>query len=65
MTALDLFVFTAAAVVSRGLRFYAEAALLWYFGPPIRTVIEGNLGWLTAIFFVVLIGGFVAVKFLL
>jgi membrane protein YqaA with SNARE-associated domain len=64
VTALDLFTFTAAALASRGLRFYAEAALLWYFGPPIRAFIEKNLGWLTAIFFVCLIGGFVALKYL-
>ncbi len=64
VTRLDLFIFTAAAILSRGLRFYAEAALLWYFGPPIRAFIEKNLGWLTTIFFAGLIGGFVAVKFL-
>ncbi|MCH6576353.1 MAG: DedA family protein [Proteobacteria bacterium] len=64
VTKLDLFIFTAAAVFSRGLRFYAEAALLWYFGPPIRAFIEKNLGWLTTLFFAGLIGGFVAVKVL-
>jgi hypothetical protein len=39
--------------------------LLWYFGPPIRRFIEDNLALLTTAFFVLLIGGFVAVKYLL
>jgi len=61
---LDLLTFAIASVLSRGARFYLVAALLWRFGPPIKAFIERYLGLLTAIFFVLLIGGFVAIKYL-
>ncbi|MBL4690181.1 MAG: DedA family protein [Rhodospirillales bacterium] len=64
-TALDIFIFTMASVAARGLRFYIVAALLWKFGEPIRDFIEKYLGLLFALFCVLLIGGFVAVKFLI
>ena len=49
VTGLDLATFTIASVFGRGLRFFALAALLWWFGPPIRRFIERNLGWLTIV----------------
>ncbi|MDX1484150.1 MAG: YqaA family protein [Alphaproteobacteria bacterium] len=61
---LDLVVFIVASILARGLRFYLEAALLWRFGPPIRDFIEGNLKLVTTAFFCLLIGGFVAIKYL-
>jgi len=64
VTALNLATFVVASVLSRGLRFFIEAALLWYFGDPIREFIEKYLGILITGGFVVLFGGFVAVKFL-
>ena len=64
VTALDLFVFTIASLAARGLRFYIVAGLLWKFGEPIRDFIEKYLGLLFALFCVLLVGGFVAVKFL-
>ncbi len=65
VTGLDLATFGIASVLSRGVRYFLIAALLWYFGEPIRTFIEKYLGWLVAIGFVVLLGGFVAIKYLL
>ena len=65
VTALDIFIFIMASVAARGLRFYIVAALLWKFGEPIRDFIEKYLGLLFALFCVLLIGGFVAVKFLI
>jgi membrane protein YqaA with SNARE-associated domain len=64
VTGLDLATFTIASVLARGLRFFALAALLWWFGPPIRRFIERNLGWLTVAFFVLLFGGFLLLKLL-
>ncbi len=61
---LDLTVFLVASVLSRGARFFLVAALLWYFGPPVRRFVEDNLALVTTVFFVLLIGGFVAVRFL-
>lgn len=64
VAALDLPTFIIASVLSRGVRFYLEALLLWYFGEPMRTFIEKYLGWLVSIGFVILFGGFLAVKYL-
>lgn len=64
ITHLDLFTFTIASVLSRGLRFFLVAGLLWYFGAKIQAFIEKNLGWLSIVFFILLIGGFVALKYL-
>ena len=63
-TSLNLGVFIVASIVARGLRFFIVAALLWNFGAPIRDFIERRLGLMFAIFCVVLVGGFYAVKFL-
>jgi membrane protein YqaA with SNARE-associated domain len=64
ITALDPLVFGIASVLARGLRFFFIAWLLWKFGTPIRAFIEAHLGKLATIFFVLLIGGFIALKFL-
>ncbi|MBP5858788.1 DedA family protein [Marivibrio halodurans] len=60
--ALDPLAFTGASIVGRGLRFFAVAALLWKFGPPIRRVIEERFGLMTALFFILLVGGFAVLK---
>lgn len=65
VTGLDLTTFTIASALSRGLRFFVVAALLWQFGPAIRGFIEGNLKLVTTAFFVLLLGGFVALRYLL
>lgn len=62
---LDLMIFMVASVLARGLRFFLVAGLLWYFGEPIRTFIERHLGKLTLVFFVLLLGGFLVVKWLI
>ncbi|ACJ01460.1 YqaA family protein [Rhodospirillum centenum] len=64
MVGMSIPAFFIASVLARGLRFYAVAALLYWFGEPIRGYIERNLGLLTVIFFVLLVGGFAAVKLL-
>ena len=58
VTQLDLGVFGMASILSRGLRFFIVATLLWYFGPWIRTFIDRYFGWLTLAFFALLLGGF-------
>jgi membrane protein YqaA with SNARE-associated domain len=64
VTHLDLGTFSLASVLSRGARFFLVAGLLYLFGPPIRSFIEKHLGKLTLLFFILLIGGFVAIKYL-
>lgn len=57
--------FMLASIVARAMRFYLVAGLLYYFGDPIREFIEKRLTLVTTIFVVLLVGGFVAVKYLL
>ena len=64
VTGLGFLVFTIASLRARGLRFFFVTALLWYFGEPIRGFIERHLGKLTVLFFVLLLGGFVIVKYI-
>lgn len=63
-TGLSLTTFVVTSIIARGFRFFVVAALLWYFGAPIRVFIERRLGLLFTIFFVVLIGAFVLIRYL-
>lgn len=63
-TGLSLPVFTIASVVARGLRFFIVAGLLWKFGAPVRGFIEKRLGLLFTLFVVLLLGGFVLLRYL-
>lgn len=64
VTHLNLWVFVIASVIARGMRFYLVAWLLWKFGVPMKAFIEKNLGWLSVLFFALLIGGFLLLKYL-
>ncbi|MBP5352701.1 MAG: DedA family protein [Alphaproteobacteria bacterium] len=61
---LNLIVFTIASIIARGMRFFLIAWLLKVWGESMRTFIEKNLGWLSVLFLVLLIGGFALVKLL-
>ena len=63
-TGLDPLLFIVASAVSRGARFFLVAGLLYHFGPPIRGFIERWLPQLTIAFFLLLFGGFVALRYL-
>ncbi len=60
----DLAIFAVASVISRGLRFFLVAALLWKFGAPIRDFIEKRLTLVLTLGVVILVGGFVVLKYL-
>jgi membrane protein YqaA with SNARE-associated domain len=64
-TQLNFVVFMVASIAARGLRFFLVSGLLYWFGPPIRDFIEERLGLVTAVFLVLLIGGFVLVKYVI
>lgn len=64
VTQLDVTTFTIASILARGLRFFMVAALLWWVGPPIRAFIEKRLGLVFTVFVVLLIGGFIAIKYI-
>ncbi len=63
-TGLSLPIFIISSIIARGLRFFIIAGLLWKFGAPIRDFIERRLGLMFAIFVVILLGGFYAVRYL-
>src|SRR5262245_12286339 len=60
----DLVSFTIASLISRSLRFFPLAALLWRFGEPIREFIERRLMLVTSLFAAALVGGFVVLRYL-
>lgn len=61
---MDILAFVGASIVARAMRFYLVAGLLYFFGEPIRSFIEGRLALVTTAFLVLLIGGFVAVRYI-
>lgn len=63
--ALNPVVFIAGSIFSRGIRFYAEAALLWFFGKSIRNFVEKHLQLVSIVFLALLLGGFVLVRLML
>ena len=65
VTDLNIRIFFVASGLARGLRFSIVAALLWWFGPPIRRLLEKHLGLITLGFFILLFGGFLVIKWLL
>ena len=65
VTAMDPATFAVASFVGRAGRFFLVAALLWKFGDPIRAFIEAHLGKLSLIFVVLLVAGFVLIKYVL
>jgi len=58
----DLMTFVLASVVTRGVRFFAIAALLQYYGEPVRAFIEKHLDRVAWAFLIAVIGGIVAVS---
>jgi membrane protein YqaA with SNARE-associated domain len=60
----DFVSFVGASIISRSLRFFIVAALLWQFGDAARGFIERRLMMVTTLFAVALVGGFVALRYL-
>jgi membrane protein YqaA with SNARE-associated domain len=56
-------IFIAASIATRGVRFFAVAALLYWKGEPIRAFIERRLTLVTTLFVVCLVGGFIVIKY--
>ncbi|WP_422041326.1 YqaA family protein [Roseibium sp.] len=61
---LSLPIFIVASIVSRGLRFFIVAGLLYFFGPPIKEFIEKRLGLMFTLFVVLLVGGFIVLRYI-
>ena len=61
---IDFGVFLLASFVSRSARFFIVATLIYKFGSPIKTFIDKYFNLLTIIFTILLILGFVLIKFI-
>ena len=61
---LNIWVFGIASVIARGMRFFLVAWLLKKYGHSMKVFIEKNLGMLSVVFLILLLGGFAAIKFL-
>jgi len=62
---ISLPVFLIASVISRAGRFFLVAALFYFFGAPIKRFIDKYLEILSIAFLVLLIAGFVLLKYVL
>jgi membrane protein YqaA with SNARE-associated domain len=56
--------FILASIVSRSMRFFLVAALLWKFGEPVRVFIEKRLELVTSGFLAILVAGFFLIRYL-
>ena len=54
--------FVLASLASRGLRFFAEGLLFWFFGPQIQEFVKSYFEIITVVFAVLLVGGFYLLK---
>jgi membrane protein YqaA with SNARE-associated domain len=61
---LDPLIFTISSIGSRAFRFFIVALLLRWFGEPIREFVEKRLTLVTTVALVLLIGGFVVIRWL-
>jgi membrane protein YqaA with SNARE-associated domain len=61
---INLMMFFIASVVSRGARFFLVAFLIWRFGPRIKRFLEKYFNLVALSFTVILIGGFITIKYI-
>ncbi|OVE76141.1 cytochrome B [bacterium F11] len=62
---LSIPVFLIASILGRGMRFLLVALAFYFFGPAIKKIIDRYFEILTVLFSVLLIGGFIFIKWLL
>lgn len=56
--------FLVSSVIGRSFRFFLVAGLLYFFGARVKIFIEKYFDWLAILFTVLLIGGFLLLKFI-
>lgn len=64
-TQMAIVPFILASIIARAMRFFLVAGLLYWFGPAIKDFIDRRLMLVTTVGVVLLVGGFVAVKYLI
>jgi membrane protein YqaA with SNARE-associated domain len=55
--------FAAVSAVSRSARFFLVAGAIYFWGEPVKHLLEKYFNWFTLVFMVLLIGGFAIVRF--
>lgn len=63
--AINFGVFVVASILSRGLRFFIVAGLIYRFGPPIADFIDRYFDRLAWLFGILLVGGFLVIELVL
>ena len=62
---INFLMFLIASIISRGARFFIVASLIKVFGDTIKQFIEKYFNLLALIFTILLIGGFILIKYIL
>lgn len=62
---IDFVTFLIASAASRSARFFLVGALIYYFGPTIKRFIDKYFDMLAITFVVLLVGGFIVIKYVL
>ncbi len=60
---IDIFVFILASAIGRSARFFIEGGLIYFFGVGIKTFIDKYFNILVTLFFILLVLGFLVVKY--
>ena len=60
----NFWVFMLASSISRAIRFYLEAAMVWRYGAKMNEIIQENIMLVSSLFIGLLIGGFFLVKYI-
>jgi len=61
---MDFFSFVGVSAIGRAARFFLVGGLIYYIGPSIKIYIDKYFDKLSIIFAILLIGGFVAIKYI-
>ena len=61
---INIVLFVLASIVSRAGRFFLVAFLIWKFGDQIKGFIDKYFNWLAIAFTILLVGGFVVIKYI-
>lgn len=62
---MDLFQFISISSIGRAARFFLVGGLIYVYGPQIKVFIEKYFDKLSIAFLILLVGGFIAIKFVL
>lgn len=60
---IDFGMFMLASLIGRSMRFFLVGWLIWKFGKPIKSFINKYFNWIVMAFTVLLIGGFILIKY--